>query len=83
MWLFDLLFKNSINNRLTRLENKMTETADRINVLNTRVEKITGEVQALIDQLANVELPPDAQQALANLEASIANLDDKNPDLAA
>ena len=83
MWLFDVLFNNSINKRLTRLENKMTETADRINVLNTRVEKITGEVQALIDQLANVELPPDAQQALANLEASIANLDDKNPDLAA
>lgn len=80
MWIFDYLFNSNLNNRVTRLEKQMSETADRINALNTQVSKIAVEVQNLIDKLASVELPPDAQEALAALELSIAQLDGLNTD---
>lgn len=63
-----------------RIMAKVNELAAIIDGLNTKVEKVRVEVQALKDSLSNVDLPADAQAALDRLTASIQTVDDINPD---
>lgn len=59
---------------------KVSELAAALEALNTKVEKVRAEVQALKDSLSNVDLPAAATEALAKLEASLAAVDEINPD---
>jgi hypothetical protein len=51
-----------------------------ITALDTKVQKIAVEVQALKDSLANTEIPAAAQTALDNLTTHLQAVDDLNPD---
>jgi len=61
---------------------KVSELAGVLTILDTEVQKIGTEVQALKDALANVDLPADAQTALNNLTTHLKAVDDLNPDAA-
>lgn len=62
---------------------KLSELAGLLSDLNTKVEKVRIEVQALKDALEadDVDLPPEAQAALDNLTAALQAVDDINPDV--
>lgn len=62
---------------------KINELAGALTALDTEVQKIATEVQALKDSLSNVDLPPAAQTALDNLTAHVKAVDDLNPDATA
>lgn len=59
---------------------KVSELAGKFTALVGVVDKIAAEVQKLKDSLSDVDLPPEAEAALANLEASLKKVDDINPD---
>ncbi len=59
---------------------KLNELAGALDAVNTKVEKVRAEVQALKDSLTDVDLPPDAQAALDKLTATVQSVDDINPD---
>lgn len=60
---------------------KVTELAGVVNGLVEREQKIIAEIEALKASLADADVPQEAADALANLEALIAKADDLNPDL--
>jgi len=67
-----------------RLNMNVSELAEKLNELNTKLDKATGEilaeVAALQAALLNVEIPTEAQDALDSLTAKVQALDDLNPD---
>jgi len=60
---------------------KLTDLAATLTALDTEVQKIGTEVQALKNSLTNVDLPADAQTALDNLTTHLKAVDDLNPDI--
>lgn len=69
-----------ILNAIKGIKMKVSELAAALTTLNTQVEKVRAEVQKLKDALSDVDLPPEAEQALANLQTAIKGVDDINPD---
>lgn len=59
---------------------KLNELANAIATVNTTLEKVATEIQALKDSLTNVDLPADAQAALDKLVATASALDALNDD---
>lgn len=59
---------------------KLTELADRLTGIETVLNKVKTEVEALRAALENVDLPAEAEAALVRLEAISKTIDDLNPD---
>jgi hypothetical protein len=77
--LLDLLLTRSP--LIRSMQMKTTELAGALNGLVEREKKIIVEIQALKDAFYNSDIPQDAADALANLEALVATADDLNPDV--
>lgn len=57
-----------------------TELANQLNALNAQMTKIMGEVQTLLDAIANGgQVSPEVEAAVAQLSATIQAVDDQNP----
>lgn len=58
------------------------EATQKINDLNTQVEKIKTEVQTLIDTVNNNPgtIPAEVEAAINQLAATVQGVDDMNPD---
>ena len=63
-----------------RIRMKLSELSATLTTLGDQVEKVRVVVQALKDSLADVDLPAEAQAALDRLTASVAAVDQINPD---
>lgn len=61
---------------------KLSELAGLIEGVNTRLDKVKTEVQALRDSLGDVEIPASAQASLDKLAALAQAIDEINPDAA-
>lgn len=59
---------------------QVNELAIKLDEQAVVVSKIISEINVLKDALQNMELPADAEAALANLAALIKTADDQNPD---
>jgi hypothetical protein len=77
--LLDLLLSRSP--LIRSMQMKTTELSGVVNALAEREKKIITEIEALKVALAEADVPQDAVDALANLEALIGTADDLNPDL--
>lgn len=74
-----LLLKIIKQTKTTMLSQK--DAAVKIDGLTTQLGKISTEVQALKDALANQEnVSPEVEAALGRLEAAVTGVDDLNPD---
>lgn len=69
-----------LQRKVNNMAIKVSELAGALTVVNDRLTKIQGEVQALKEALSNTEIPADAQTALDNLNSLTKNIDDINPD---
>lgn len=69
-----------ILNAIKGINMKVSELAAALTTLNTQVEKVRVEVQKLKDSLSDVDLPPEAEQALASLTTALKAVDDINVD---
>lgn len=57
------------------------ELVEKLNALEARANKIIGEVQKLLEALANAgNVSPEVESAVARVETVIGTLDDLNPD---
>lgn len=64
---------------------KLNELAARLTALDVRIDKvqaeILAEIQKLKDALGDVDVPEAASTAIANIEAKVGSLDDRNADV--
>lgn len=76
-----------IERKEVRILMKLNEVATILNAIDEKLTKAKGEIVAEIaglkDALTNVELPAEAAEKLAALEASAQGLDDIVPDVTA
>lgn len=59
---------------------KLSELAGRLTGVETVLNKVKTEVEALRAALENVDLPPEAEAALGRLETIAKTIDELNPD---
>jgi Flp pilus assembly protein TadB len=64
-----------------RITMKLSELSAALETVNTTLDKVVAEVEALKATLTNVDLPTNAQAALDRLVATAAALDALNDDL--
>lgn len=69
-----------INRKLETIMAKLTELAGRLTAIETVLNKVKTEVEALRAALGDVELPAEAEAALGRLETIAKTIDDLNPD---
>lgn len=69
-----------IHRKLDTIMAKLAELAGRLTGIETVLNKVKTEVEALRVALENVDLPPDAEAALGRLEAIAKTIDELNPD---
>jgi predicted nucleic acid-binding Zn-ribbon protein len=79
--LLDLLLPwRVVNRKLDTIMAKLSDLATRVTAIETTLNKVKTEVEALRDSLGDVELPAEAEAALVRLEAISKTIDDLNPD---
>lgn len=79
--ILDLLWPpRGINRKLETIMAKLADLATRLTGIETVLNKVKTEVEALRASLENVDLPPDAEAALGRLEAIAKTIDELNPD---
>lgn len=79
LYLLTLLVLLTVYSHYTLMA-KLTELAGRLTGIETVLNKVKTEVEALRAALENVDLPADAEAALGRLEAIAKTIDELNPD---
>lgn len=79
----DWVGKNNKNNRLERIEMKLSELATQLNGIDTKLTEASTEILKLIEdlrkQLGDVDIPVEAETTLASLSAKANALADIVP----
>lgn len=72
--------KQDLRESEERTNMKLSELKGAVDAVNSQLEKVAAEVQALKDSLADAEIPADAQASLDRLAELTKNIDEINPD---